>query len=161
MNCWRMVLADGAGLRKPTLSRHTTRTNSSTARARSPLVEQGGNGPRQLQNGVRHSNGMLSVGLVVGLAVPPYGLPSADPTQPRSVASFGCRGQPGGGPGRRRSLLRGLPPSLTGLGRLTPTTNPRALREFPLDPLPSRATADSRRSRDRPGPVDVPSGRHT
>lgn len=161
MSYWLLLLDVGAGHQQPTLGAQTTQARSSTLRASSPRVEQGGSGDRQLENGMRHCKGWLSVRFVVGLVAPPYGLPSTDPTQPRSAACFGCRGQPGGGPGRRRHLLRGLPSPLTGLGRLTPTTNP-ALREFPLDPLPSRGKADSRCSPSaRPGPVGGPTWRST
>jgi hypothetical protein len=161
MNRWLLLLANSVGHQQPTSRRKTPGLSLSTRRALSPRVEQGGRGERQLRNGMRHCGGGLSFRGVVGLVDPPYGLPATDPTQPRSAACFGCRGQPGGGPGRRQRLWRGSPSPLTGLGRLTPTT-PSARREFPLDPLPSRGAADRRSSPSaRPGPVGGPAWRPT
>lgn len=151
MTCWPIMLADGAGHQWPTPRASRASVNPSTIRASSPRVEQGGSGDRQLQNGLCRSSGMLSVGCVAGLAVPPYGLPSTDPA-PLGFPGLRCLRQLDGDRSGRLRLWRASPPLLTDRGRLAPATHP-ARREFPLDPLPSRGTADRRRSpRARPEP---------
>lgn len=132
------VLANAVGLPKPTVGKR----EHSTLRALSPRVEQGGSGDRRDSTRLPTESLDASVRFVVGLAGPSQRAPSADPTQSGFAPVSRCRRQRGGDPGGRR-LYRDEPSLLTGLGRLTPTTN-RARREFPLDPLPLRAGAADR-----------------
>ncbi len=133
-----LLLAQGVGFREPTVGTHSTVPRTSIHRAASPRIEQGGMTDRGSWNASRRCWRKRAVGFVVGLVVPPYGLPSTDPTPPGFVAWFGCRWQPG-------DERRGLKPLLTGRGRLAPTTN-SALGNSPLTPFPSRVAADSRGS---------------
>lgn len=143
MNCCLLVLANGVGYREPTAPANM-RTNSWTLQASSPRAQQGGIGDRRSCARRKSALRATAVMFVVGLA-DPYGLPSADPTQPRfaTLRFRGCRRQPGGERGGRQRLWRVLPSPQPGLGRLTPTTN-SALGNSPLTPFPPRDSADRR-----------------
>lgn len=120
--------------RWPTFRDDRSEEQPSTLRASSPRIEQGGSGDRRIWLSLRLSMFWSSVGFVVGLAGPPYGLPPTDPT-PLGLSIFRCRGQLSGHRGGRLRLLRDCVPLLTDRGRLTPTTNP-ALGNSPFNPLP-------------------------
>lgn len=128
MSTWLMVLAQGAGFRKPT--RRLRRARDVRLRnSRTVLRRQGGRGRRL--NSYRASctqrEGEAAFG--VGLAVSLRREPSADPTPAGSAVR--CHGQRDGNRG-------GLTPLLTVRGRLTPTPNPR-VGNSPLTPFPSAA----------------------
>jgi hypothetical protein len=145
MNCWPSVLDSAVGLQWPTPLADAAAPRTWTTPASSSRVQQGGTGDGRI--GVERvlDADDTAVGLAVGLVVPPYGLPSTNPTPPGS-AGRRCLWQRAGDRGGRRRGFGHSPALLTGRGRLTPDRKPRR-SEFPLGP-PSFApsAADSRRT---------------
>ena len=135
--CRPMLLARAVGLRRPTVDASQTARDAVMSGGPSPTIKQGGMDRRRIRLGLSASGWAEAAEFVVGLAVPPYGLPPADPT-PGGFARCRCRWQLDGDRHGRRRLFRDLPPSLTDRGRLTPTTNPR-VGNSPLTPFPSAA----------------------
>jgi len=150
VNGWPLVWAKGTGFQKPAPRRWSLGAHGS-AGAGFFLAEDKGEEPTaEFEMKLAVGWGETAVGFVVGLAVPPYGLPPADPTPAAAAGSeMGCRGQPTSGRGGRLRLLRALSPLLGDRGRLTPTTNPRC-GNSPLTPFPCapRQTGATRERRD-------------
>jgi hypothetical protein len=132
MNPGLAPLATALGIHKPRVAGDR---GSSCLRASSPHHEQGGSLPsssRESAGASRHSPPNRRTA-VVGLAAPPYGLPSTDPTTPAPTA-------------RLRRTVGSSSLHSSGARWWSARADNRTRSAFPLDLLPSRG-----RPRSRPG----------
>lgn len=130
MRPWPAPLATALGFHKPGAARSA---RHSRPRASSPRHEQGGSLSASARESARASSPSSRTRrtAVVGLAAPPYGLPSTDPTTPAPVAQLRCTAGP--------SSLCSFGPRVW-----SAHADNRTRSEFPLDPLPSRGTRPRR-----------------
>lgn len=102
MNVGLTPLPRGIGIHKPRDAHRRNASRLLRPRASSPRRRQGGNVDRLIR-GICESAEAWQIHVaftphsvidVVGLAVPPYGLPSADPTTPASTVQLRCTVEP-------------------------------------------------------------------
>lgn len=142
MRGWPMLLANRVGFRWPTVEASRADRDAVMWRAERADIKQGGTDRRQLRYCVCQRIERWSAEFVVGLAVPPYGLPPTDPTPSGFARCSGQRRERGGHVPLARNALANRPGSAH-------ADDEHALREFPLDPLPLRDATDRRPSRQR------------
>jgi hypothetical protein len=136
---WLVGLATTVGFHKPRATNLEHETRSSRLRASSPRHEQGGSllsSWRESAGASRHSPPNRQPA-VVGLAAPPYGLPSTDPTTPAPTARL------------RRTVGPSSRCSSGSRGWSAHADN-RPRSAFPLDLLPSRGDRPPERPQRRP-----------
>ena len=158
MKPWPVRLAKASGFHKPYPSRRQNqRLAPSRPRASSPRHEQGGtlaSSSRESARADAHSSPNRQPA-VVGLAAPPYGLPSANPTTRPSAGVPPVPSSPCSSADADGRHVPSAPTALTAKRGWSAYADNRARSEFPLDPLPSRLDRPPGRPACPP-PHDVP-----
>ncbi len=142
MSSWLLVLARAAGFPKPTPASQARRGPRANARQRRIAADKGEEAASEFKCAAPERRSSRWPGSSSGSRCLPTGYPPRTRPRPVSLVAVGNVANAAGD-----SLWRGVP-LLTGRGRLTPTTNLRG-GNSPLNPLPLRNAAGSRRQKTR------------